>query len=431
MFGTAEFPSVAVVGSGPSGLYTAATILRDDERVRVDVIDRLPAPYGLVRYGVAPDHATIKTVTRVLARPFADGRVRFLGNVEVGRQLTHADLVARYDAVVYATGSQLDRPLGVPDEDLRGSIGSARLVGWYSGHPDAEPVDLGKTGVVVVGGGNVALDIARVLARPAADLRSTDVPGQVLAALEASRVTDVNVLIRRGPADTKFSYLELLSLDELDDVDLMVHDDVRAALPDDLGTGPEADRIRRNIELFSRWQDAAPTGRPRRIHFHFRRRVDRLLGDEGRVVAVKTSATGGSMSASETLAAGLVVRAIGYDATPLPGLPFDVKRGLVPNEAGRVVAGVYVAGWCKRGATGVIATNKKCATETATAVLADLSTLAGRGLPEVPPGATDWSGWLRLDEHEREAGVARGAERVKSADLDWMVAVASGEALHA
>ncbi|GAA1515554.1 FAD-dependent oxidoreductase [Nocardioides humi] len=440
MSGTAEpAPRVAVVGSGPSGLYVVAALLRGHEGVLIDVIDRLPAPYGLVRYGVAPDHPTIKNVTRVLAKSFSDQRVRFLGNVEVGRQVGHEELVAGYDAVVYATGSQVDRPLGVAGEELRGSVGSAQVVGWYNGLPGAPPVDLTGRDVVVVGGGNVALDVARVLTRSPGELRSTDVPGQVLDAFGASAVTDVHVLVRRGPAQARFTHLELLTLDEMSGVTCVVHDELRAPVHEDLGPGPEAEQLRRNVALFARWQDEGPDASPRRVHFHFHRRAERLVGVGGRVVGVDTVGTHGAAAAPERLAAGLVVRAIGYDTVPLAGLPFDASRGVVPNAEGRVLAGadvvpgVYVAGWCKRGATGVIATNKTCANQTAASVLADLAVAVPRGTGPVasPAGAVDWPGWLLLDEHERRAGAARGAERVKSADLELMLAVASGVAARA
>ncbi|GEL17152.1 FAD-dependent oxidoreductase [Pseudonocardia asaccharolytica] len=447
-------PRVAVIGAGPSGLYAAASLLGSglDSGISVDVIDRLPAPYGLVRYGVAPDHVKMKSVIRVLRKPFDLAEVSFLGNVRVGREpgVPFDELREHYHAVVYATGSTVDRTLGVPGEQLAGSLGSGEFVSWYCGHPDFVRLDppLDHPGVAVVGAGNVALDVARVLAKSHEEMSSTDIPDPVLEALTHSRVRDAHVLIRRGPQHVRFTPAELRQIGELANADVIVHDDgLFAAGAIDIEQIDER-RQRQNLEMLSAWaaKGTAGTGKPRRIHLRFLRSPVRLHGENGRVSSVVVErneivdgrVVGGGEQ--ESLDVGLVVRAIGYAAEPIPGLPFDEATGTVPNEGGRVVRdgepvpGVYVAGWIKRGPTGVIGTNKGDAAETVAALLADLptlpepkqpdrdmllATLAGHGVQPV-----DWSDWLRLDAEEIRLGEVRGgAERVKVAELKEMLAV--------
>lgn len=440
-----QVPRIAVIGAGPSGLYTAEALLAGDPRVTVDVIDRLPAPYGLVRYGVAPDHLKMKSVIRALVQTFDDDRIRFLGNVTVGDGGIPGDVLREhYHAVVYASGSSLDRQLGVEGEDLEGSVGSGTFVSWYCGHPDAVDLspDLDRPGVVVVGAGNVALDVARVLARPAEDIAATDAHDEVLAALRDSAITDVHVIVRRGPQHVKFTPAELRQIGKLDDVEVLVHDDgVLAAGVEE----PDERRMRQNIEMLTTWaQDPPGAGGSRRIHLHFLRSPRRLVGEDGRVSAVevvRNEVVDGRVRATEdteTFEAGLVVRAIGYSGEPIPGLPFDDDNGTVPHEAGRVVQGdepvrgSYVAGWIKRGPTGVIGTNKSDGAETAASVLADLDTLPAPPHPE--PDAVvarlreygiepvDWDDWLRLDAAEIRLGSERGGtDRVKIADRDAML----------
>jgi ferredoxin--NADP+ reductase len=430
---------VAVVGSGPSGLYTVASLLAADDPPHVDVIDRLPTPYGLVRYGVAPDHARMKAVTRVLAKPFARDHVRYLGNIEVGRDLAHDDLVAHYDAVVYASGTEHDRRLGIPGEDLPGSVPSAAFVRWYNGHPDAADTGfvLDAAQVAVVGAGNVALDVARVLGRTAEEMRGTDVPARVLAELARSRVREVHVLIRRGPADAKFTPAELFQLSELADADVVVHDS--GAGIDDPATATDR-RVRLNLETFQTFATTSPRGRNRRIHLRFLTAPVRIIGNrrvQGVVVERNRRDPDGRIAGTgvrETIPAGMVVTAVGFRGAPLDGLPFDDDSGTVPNESGRVVRdgapvpGVYVAGWLKRGPSGVIGTNKPDGAETAAAVLADIAAadpverpdvlelLAARSVVPV-----DWAGWLRLEEYEGGLGAADGRGRVKVADLGSML----------
>ncbi|MCF7548306.1 FAD-dependent oxidoreductase [Pseudonocardia sp. WMMC193] len=420
---------IAVIGAGPSGLYAAAALLASESPVDVDVIDRLPAPYGLVRYGVAPDHVKMKSVIRVLQRPFSDGsRVRFLGNVRVGEGGVPLDVLKEhYHAVIHASGSSVDRALGIPGEELPGSYGSGAFVSWYCGHPDHVDLDpvLDHTGVVVVGAGNVALDVARVLARGHVEMAATDVPDRVLDALRGSGVEDVHVVVRRGPEHVKFTPAELRQIGELAGVQVLVHGYTEPA------EEPAERRQKQNLAMLAEWAADPGPARPRRIHLHFHRTPVRLLG-EGRVTGMVVEPTGGG--AEETLDAGLVVRAIGYLGEPIPGLPYD--GGIVPNTAGRVEPGTYVTGWIKRGPTGVIGTNKGDAVETVASLLDDLHTLPTPPHPDpdsvvavleaygVEP--VTWTDWERLDAEEVRRGGARDAERVKVADLQDMLAAARG-----
>jgi ferredoxin--NADP+ reductase len=439
-------PVIAIVGAGPSGLYCVAAVLRALPEARIDVFDRLPSPFGLVRYGVAPDHEKIKSVDRVLALPFANQRVRFIGNVRVGDRITHAQLTACYDAVVYATGCPVDRGV-VCEGDQSRIIGSGKFVSWYSGHPDSADleVDLSVPDIGIVGAGNVALDVARVLAKPADDLTTSDVPNPVLQQLRDSQVRDVHLIIRGAPHQAKFSYLELLSMEELDSVEMLVHSDHVIDLdagPSSAASPADSDRVARNLTLLKQWQARRPAvSAPRRVHLHFGRRVQRVdRASCAAAVCIVPSVPGDAPE--QTLELGALVLATGYYGEHVGGLPFDADTGTIPNRSGRVVDGdeivprTYVAGWIKRGPTGVIASNKADASETARALIADLAaTTAARRrsggsrtfVP--PPEATDWRGWLKLDAHEVAAGTARAARRVKTARLDEMLEVCRGQAL--
>ncbi|GAA1281989.1 FAD-dependent oxidoreductase [Pseudonocardia aurantiaca] len=440
---------VAVIGAGPSGLYAAAALLASGEPVSVEVIDRLPAPYGLVRYGVAPDHVKMKSVIRVLQRPFDPADVEFLGGVRVGEGgIPLEELRQHFHAIVHATGSSVDRMLGVPGEELAGSLGSGAFVSWYCGHPDhtgLRPL-LDHPGVAVVGAGNVALDVARVLAKTSDEMAGTDVPDPVLDVLRGSAVRDVHVLIRRGPEHVRFTPAELRQIGELANADVVVHDDGLLA---DGVEEPQDKRQKQNLAMLTEWSRGAPTGKPRCIHLWFLRSPVRILGSDGRVsgVVVERNTTDGNgrvvgTGVEETLDVGLVVRAIGYAAEPVPGLPFDPVTGTVPNIGGRVVRdgvpvpGAYVTGWIKRGPTGVIGTNKSDANETVAALLEDLPSLPAPAHPgpEALRAAlaahgvrpVDWTGWLRLDAEEVRRGGLRGAERVKVAELAEMIDHAHG-----
>jgi ferredoxin/flavodoxin---NADP+ reductase len=440
---------VAVIGAGPSGLYAAAALLASGAPVSVEVLDRLPAPYGLVRYGVAPDHVKMKSVIRVLQKPFDPAHVEFLGGVRVGDGGVPLDVLRdHFHAVVHATGSSVDRRLGVPGEELAGSLGSGAFVSWYCGHPDHRDLLplLDHADVAVVGAGNVALDVARVLAKTAEEMAETDVPEPVLDALRSSAVRDVHVLIRRGPQHVRFTPAELRQIGELANADVVVHDDGLLAAGIEQ---PEDRRQKQNLQMLTEWAGRETTGKPRRVHLRFLRNPVRLLGTGGRVSGVVVERTriddAGRVVGTgeeETLDVGLVVPAIGYDAEPIPGLPFDARTGTVPNDGGRVVRdgvpvpGAYVTGWIKRGPTGVIGTNKSDAAETVAALLADLPGLPAPSSPE--PAAfraalasygmrpVDWTGWLRVDAEEIRRGGRRGAERVKVADLAEMLDAAHG-----
>ncbi|WP_354644404.1 FAD-dependent oxidoreductase [Kitasatospora camelliae] len=479
---------VAVVGSGPAGLYTAEAVIKQAGAAgitaAVDVLDRLPTPYGLVRYGVAPDHPSIRGIADYLRRVLEHPSVRFLGDVCFGREVTRGMLLAGYDAVVYATGAPADRRLRVPGEELPGSTAAAEFVRWYCGHPDADPAafTLDAEAVAVIGAGNVALDVARVLAAPPAAFRATDVPEPVLAALLASRVREVHVIIRRGPAEARFTPRELRELGEVPGIEVTVDpgaagldpDGVRApdGLPDGVRSpdgvpvadGPVPDgvpvadrRVRQNLAVLREWAARPAPPRPsaaRRVHLRFGWRPVAVLGTD-RVTGLRIERTRpprpgedahGPVGTGEfaELPVQLVLRSIGYRGVPLPGVPFDAVRGVVPHHEGRVLGpdgrplpGEYVAGWLKRGPTGVIGSNKSDAAETVRSLLADL---AGRprgagptpaqepgppaaGLPERLAAAgvhpVSYREWLAIDaaEHDLAAALGRG-ERVKLRDWD-------------
>jgi ferredoxin/flavodoxin---NADP+ reductase len=439
---------VAVVGSGPAGVYAVAALTKAGG-VTVDVLDRLPAPYGLVRYGVAPDHVKMKSVDVALRRILEDPAVRFLGNVEVGRDIGLEELATYYDAVVFATGAAVDRRLDVPGEDLRGSFSATDFVAWYSGHPDAEldRFTLHARHVVVVGVGNVAVDVARVLTKSADALAHTDVPGHVLDVLAASAVTDVTMLGRRGPAHARFTTKELRELGEIDGADIVV-DPLDLVLSPAEEAAVEADRtLRANLEVLRGWAERPPHGRGRRLRIQFWHRPAEVLGSgtvDGFRAERTTLADGRLRGTGETvdLPAQMVLRSVGYRVVPPAGLPLDPDTGTVPHDGGRVLVGgvplpgVYVAGWLKRGPTGIIGTNKPDATETVASLLADAPTL-----PRAPERdrdaivdllesrgvrAVSWAGWEAIDEAERALGAGRDCVRVKIADRDTLLRTAHG-----
>ncbi|MFG1804138.1 FAD-dependent oxidoreductase [Micromonospora carbonacea] len=413
---------LAVVGAGPAGAYatsalrtgTAAAGLPCD----VDLLDRLPTPWGLVRSGVAPDHPQTRAVTRVFERVVDQPGVRFLGGIEIGRDLGHHDLLEMYDAVVYATGAPVDRPLAIPGVDLPGSLSAGRLVRWYNGHPDAadEQVVLDTHRAVVVGNGNVALDCARLLGRDPAELRATDIADPALTVLVGSRIRDVVVLGRRHPGEAAFTLPELQELGRLSGVDVVVD------APGLDGDGPILDTLRgfaarpvhpdrRRLTLRFQVSPVALVGR------HRVEALDLVHNDlvDGRVQPA---------GRTERIDCGLVVHAVGFRGRPLPGVPFDERHGHVAHTAGRVAPRVYVAGWAKRGPSGVVGTNRKCAGETVAAVLADLAdgTLRPGGhdpdktlalLRDRCPDLVTLAGWRRIDTAEVTAGAAQGRPRVR------------------
>jgi ferredoxin--NADP+ reductase len=419
--------NVAVVGSGPAGLYTAealvkqAALLPAPVDVRIDVLDRLPTPYGLVRYGVAPDHKSIKSVANYLRRVLESPGVTFIGGVHFGTDVTREDLLEAYDAVVYATGAMRDRRLGIPGEDLPGSYAATDFVNWYCGHPDVAPdaFSLDAESVAVIGVGNVAVDVARILARDPAELENTDIPEPVMDALRASKVREVHVIGRRGPAQAKFTTKELRELGELGGVHVST-DPAEFELEGYDRSGESAAlaaadrRVRGNLVAMAGWP-AADThdGQQRKLRLRFWLRPAEILPSEAGSVAglrlerTRLSADGLFEGTGEfdTLDAQLVLRSVGYQSVPLPGVPFDTRGFIVPNEGGRVLSesgeplpGEYVAGWLKRGPTGVIGTNKADAAETVQALLADLA-----GGPDITEGKLPRPGLLRLPGHDAAA----------------------------
>jgi ferredoxin--NADP+ reductase len=461
---------VAVVGSGPAGLYTAealvkqAALLPSPVDISVDVLDRLPTPYGLVRYGVAPDHKSIKSVANYLRRVLESPGVTFIGGVHFGTDVTREDLLDAYDAVVYATGAMRDRRLGIPGEDLAGSHAATDFVNWYCGHPDVGPdaFALDAESVAVIGVGNVAVDVARILARDPAELEHTDIPEPVMEALRASKVREVHVIGRRGPAHAKFTTKELRELGELGGVHV-------SADPAELDLGGGFDlsgesaalatsdrRVRGNLVAMAGWNgEPAETGRKLRLRFWLR--PAEIQGSSSAAVAglrlertrINESGAFEGTGEFETLDAQLVLRSVGYQSVPLPGVPFDTRTYTVPNASGRVLSetgeplpGEYVAGWLKRGPTGVIGTNKADAAQTVQALLADLA-----GGPDVGEGKLTRPGLLRrpdgddLPEPDDPAGGAavrsalapvlatRGVQPVTYAD--WLRISAAEEDLAA
>ena len=484
-----------MIGSGPAGFYAAGHLLKDGVGghsidFEVDMLERLPTPWGLVRSGVAPDHPKIKSVTRIYEKTAAHPRFRFFGNVAFGEHVSREELLSHYHAIVYATGTPVDRPLGIPGEDLPGSHAATEFVGWYNGHPDHTDLEVDLRAAeraVVIGNGNVAIDVARMLVLAPSELAPTDTADHALEVLAQSRVSEVVIVGRRGPAQAAFTNPELLELGELADADVIVDpaELSRALAVHDAGA-EENITARRNVEILRSYAERPPAGRAKRIVLRFLLSPVALLpGDSDHLAAVelvrnelvadqtdpahpqlRAHATG----ARETIAAGLVFRAIGYRGVPLPGVPLDARRGVIPNDGGRVLGaaggenesdggrgkgeggdgtgahsraderlrGEYVVGWIKRGPSGVIGTNKKDAQETVDAILAD-ALPGGEGLnaPENPdgdaveqllrarqPALVTYDGWASIDRHERSLGESTGRPRVKLTRIEQMLRVA-------
>lgn len=428
---------VAVIGSGPSGIYTAEALLKQaDLPVSVDIYDRVPTPYGLVRYGVAPDHLTIKSVTKGFEKTLSDPRVRFLGNVEFGRDLTHAEAKAHYDAIVYTVGASSDRRLGIPGEDLRGSMSATEFVAWYNGHPDAAERELllNASGVAVVGVGNVALDVARILVKTPQELHSSDIAPHALPVLEESRVKDVWILGRRGPAQAAFTTKELREFGELEVTDPVV-DSAEIALTEDEEAAITDNVKKKNVEVLRDFAARSRAGKERRVHLRFLVSPVEILDDgQGQVAGLRIEKNrldeqGNAVGTGtyETLPVQMVLRSVGYRGVALPDVPFDERRGVIPNEEGRVQGrtGEYTAGWIKRGPSGVVGTNRKCASDTVALLLADAQAGHLPLTPDTSPAAVDallkgkgidvytFADWQALDAHEQAQGQAEGRPRHK------------------
>ncbi len=450
---------VAIIGAGPTGYYAADHLLRQDRlTVEVDMFDRLPTPYGLVRLGVAPDHQKIKSVTAAFDKVAAHPRFRFFGGVEFGKDLTLADLRAHYHQILYCTGAQTDRRMGIPGEDLRGSHPATEFVAWYNGHPDYTDAefDLSVERAVVVGVGNVAVDVARILCRTREELAATDIADYALEALSRSRIREVYLLGRRGPAQAAFTNPEIKELGELAGADIKVRpEEVELDPLSRAAVAKSQDRATtKKVELLQGYAIRRPTGKPRTLIVRFLVSPVELIGDaSGRVVKMRlvrnelfATPTGALQprptSQSEELPVGLVFRSVGYRGVPLPGVPFNESWGVILNDKGRVldpdtkqpVPGEYAAGWIKRGPTGVIGTNKPDAAETVQCMFEDLA--QGAVLqPRHPDAASaealvrqrrphyvSYTDWLRLDQLEVARGRAQGRPRVKFIQVEEMLA---------
>jgi ferredoxin--NADP+ reductase len=445
----------AIIGAGPSGFYATDQLLKAG--FEVDLYDVLPTPFGLVRAGVAPDHPKIKSVTRVYAKTAAHEAFRFFGGVELGGAITREDLLARYSAVIYAVGTSLDNRLGIPGEDRPGSHAATEFVAWYNGHPyfADRQFDLNGGRAVVIGNGNVAIDVARMLVLDPGELAPTDTADHALDAFGMAGVTEVVLLGRRGPAQASFTNPELRELGELKRADVIVDPAQLEKVPE-----PEDTTKRRNVEILREYSLRVPEGKTHRLELRFLRSPVEVLGEgeDGPVTGVRVAVNrlvprpDGRVGveptgAEEVIECGLVLRSIGYRGQPLPGVPFDQTRGLIRNEGGRVVAqegsvcpGEYVVGWIKRGPSGVIGTNKKDAADTVARILQDAE--QGRlnspadtdGDPEriaawlderVPEHVT-WSGWEAIDAHESALGEPDGRPRVKLVRVQELIRASRG-----
>jgi ferredoxin--NADP+ reductase len=449
---------VAIVGSGPAGFYAAEALLAHPEiEVAVDMIDRLPTPFGLVRAGVAPDHPKIKNVIKRYEKTAGHDAYRFFGHVTVGRDIAAAELAELYDAVVWAYGAGADRRLGIPGEDLPGSHAATEFVAWYNGHPDYADrrFDLDCERVVVIGNGNVAADVARMLVLPRDELEVTDTADHAIEALARSKVREVVVLGRRGPAQAAFTNPEVRELGELTDADVLV-DPAAVEIDEATAAFLESDADvtnRKNLETFTGFAERAPAGKPKRVELRFLRTPLEIQGNghvERIVVAVNElhRADDGSIrprttEATETIECGMVLRSIGYLGTGIDGLPYDANAGVIPNEGGRVLGdageahfGHYVVGWIKRGPSGVIGTNKKDAQETIGTLLGDAAAgrLSDRGeldpdglarlLTERGVDYVEYDGWQAIDALEQQRGAAAGRPRVKLTAFEDMLEAA-------
>ncbi|AYJ33567.1 pyridine nucleotide-disulfide oxidoreductase [Corynebacterium xerosis] len=434
---------VAIVGSGPAGIYAADALMKSGRDVSIDILERLPAPFGLIRYGVAPDHPRIKGIIKSLHRVLDKPEVRLLGNVDVGRDVSVAELRRLYDAVVFATGATGDRDLDIPGADLEGHHGAGEFVGFYDSHPEfAREWDLSAESVAVVGVGNVGLDVARILAKTADELHVTEIADNVYEGLGTNAAREVHVFGRRGPAQAKFTPLELKELDHSPTIEVVID-------PEDIDYDAASESARRESKIVDQvcsiienYAIRDPKGAPHKLHIHFFESPVELLGENGRVTAIRTERTrldgnGGVVGTGKFTdwPVGAVYRAVGYRSDAVPEVPFDEAKAVIPNEGGRVDGhvGLYATGWVRRGPVGLIGNTKGDANEAIGNLLADWD--EGILEPAAEPSEsavteffdvrgieyTTWDGWHRLDAAERAAGEAEGRERKKFVEWDDMV----------
>ncbi len=434
---------VAIVGSGPAGIYAADALMKSGRDVSIDILERLPAPFGLIRYGVAPDHPRIKGIIKSLHRVLDKPEVRLLGNVDVGRDVSVAELRRLYDAVVFATGATGDRDLDIPGADLEGHHGAGEFVGFYDSHPEfAREWDLSAESVAVVGVGNVGLDVARILAKTADELHVTEIADNVYEGLGANAAREVHVFGRRGPAQAKFTPLELKELDHSPTIEVVID-------PEDIDYDAASESARRESKIVDQvcsiienYAIRDPKGAPHKLHIHFFESPVELLGEDGRVTAIRTERTkldgnGGVVGTGKFTdwPVGAVYRAVGYRSDAVPEVPFDEAKAVIPNEGGRVDGhvGLYATGWVRRGPVGLIGNTKGDANEAIGNLLADWDEGILQLAAEPSESAvteffdvrgieyTTWDGWHRLDAAERAAGEAEGRERKKFVEWDDMV----------
>ena len=458
---------VAVIGAGPAGIYAADLLTKSEEvrsgavEVSIDIFDRYPAPFGLIRYGVAPDHPRIKGIITALHKVLDRGDIRFFGNVEYGKDLNLADLREHYDAIIFATGAIYDAPLPIKGIDLDGSYGAADFVSWYDGHPDYPRTwPLNAKEIAVLGNGNVALDVARVLSKHADDLLVTEIPENVYEGLKSSPVTDVHVFGRRGPAQIKFTPLELRELSHSRDVDIVLYEEdfeFDEASDEAIQTNNQVKTMMKTLTTWLTDQEEGEQTASRRLHLHFLQSPHEILGEDGKVVGIrmernKLDGKGGIEGTGEFVdyPVQAVYRAIGYFGSELPEVGYDADKGVITNVEGRVVdengehvPGLYATGWIKRGPVGLIGSTKGDALETITHLLEDRENLYTAAEPDADTFSdyldskgiryTTWEGWHRLDDHEKALGAAsqdakgEPRERVKVVDRDEMIRISRGE----
>jgi len=446
----------AIVGSGPSGFYAAEALFKAEARVTVDMFDRLPTPFGLVRGGVAPDHPKIRNVIKVYEKIAAtnEGRFEFLGNVTVGTDITIDEMRHHYDAIIFASGAETDRKLGIPGEDLPGSHTATAFVGWYNGHPDYRHLefDLSAEVAVIVGQGNVAMDVSRILAKSVDELRQTDIAQHALDALAESNIKEIHLIGRRGLVQAKFTQPEIKEIGELSICDVAVNPadfELCPACQAELDE-PNNHHSQKNWAVLTSFLERGLSGKPRCYHIHCFKspvelqgsgKLERIVLEKNRMEGKPFNQHAVGTGELETLDCGILFRSVGYRGVPIPGLPFDERRGIIPNEEGRVfdedipVPCLYVVGWIKRGPSGVIGTNKPDSQATVQALLEDLpelepcaqpSTQAVRDLLESRGvRAISFADWKKIDEAEIERGKAAGKPREKFTRIDEMLALLS------